>query len=87
MAPEVNPPYGITCSAVPQHIPQGSIERPASAAPHLVQHKVEWRGSRTRRPPLPVFQILPPVTPHFRCATGNFEPVVANEKEVVRAPP
>jgi hypothetical protein len=50
-----------------------------------VQHKIDWRGSRTGVLSLPVFQTVTPETPELRGATGDFEPVVTDEEEVVRA--
>jgi len=37
-------------------------------------------------PPLPFIQTVAPRTPEFRGVAGDFEPVVANEREVVCGP-
>ena len=76
--------YCVLRNAVSDRIPEGFIER-VRAKSIVGKHKVEWSGAGTVMALLPVLERVSPETPKFRGVGCNFEPVVANEDEIVRA--
>ena len=86
-ASEMNLSYGVPRGVIPERILQGFVEGlRLSSTPRPVQHKIERGGYiGIRALSLPVFQTVTPEAPELREAAGDFEPVVTNEEEVVRA--
>jgi hypothetical protein len=51
------------------------------------EYEVKGSGPRTSVPSRPLFQGVTPESPQFRSVRGDFEPMVANEGEIVGALP
>ena len=81
----MNTSDGITGCTIPECIADRGIEISLLAIV-AAQYKVERSGPRTAAPPGPIPGSVAPVTPKFRSPRGDFEPVVADEEEVVRSP-
>ena len=75
--------YGVLDDASPDRTLEGPIEVNIRAT--VIQHQVDGRGSRAVMLFLPILQGVPPEAPKLWSERCNFEPVVVDEKEVVRS--
>jgi len=77
--------YGVLPDATPNRVLEGFVEEDTRVTFSPVQHQVEGSGSGTVMAFPPVLQSVSPETPKFWGSRRDFEPVVANEEEIVRA--
>ena len=76
--------YGALNDPSPDHTVEGPIHAVVGVTFISIQHQVDGDDSRTVMSSPPFLEGVSPETPNLWSARCNFEPVVANEEEVVR---